>query len=205
MLKLAVLLAPLAATSAHAQGFCSDLQEAIKETEGMCTLKACKPDDVTVNCEFPLEYSGKVLDHFSANATMDVCPPAGTAASIVFNFHETAEDFTVTKKVESDESTPIDLWSYDFLVAKIEADATIGISVSGDSAHIQIGIDACATDVLGDKYCGKDMDPTDLPVRLDCLGFGVPGSRSVLECLCMAHCLFCFASGLQSLTSLRCL
>jgi hypothetical protein len=199
MLKLALLLAPLmAATSAHAQGFCSDLQEAIKDTEGMCTLKACKPDDVTVNCEFPLEYSGTVLDHFSANTTIDVCPPAGTAASIVFNFHETEEDFTVTKKVESDESTPIDLWSFDFLVAKVEADATIGISISGDSAHIQIGIDACATDVLGDKYCGKDMDPKDLPViysivwGLACLS----RPRSVLMPLCVAHCLFSFASGL---------
>ena len=116
---------------------------------------------------------------------MNLCPPAGTAASIVFTFHETVEDFTVTKKVKSDESTPIDLWSYDFVVAKIEADATI--SISGDSAHIQIGIDACATDALGDKYCGKDMDPKDLPVRLGCLGVGVPGSRSVLECLAAWH------------------
>lgn len=152
--------------------FCSLFKEAVSQTT-VCELGACGPAKTTVSCKFPVPdprgQSHPALDNITATGDIIVCAKPSKPASITLTVGETAKNLSKSHSWKAGETVKVPILPVEVIpdFASLEVDATVGLGISADSAHIGVAIDVCASigvKPLIETYCGSQLDGTILPV-----------------------------------------
>ena len=165
----------------------ADAAQVMFNDKSICQLKECSKKGVTLACdEFPISIEipavTTITDTLSFNAVLNLCPGAGKPVSIVLDFKDAGLAATgVTKadatkwnqKFTSDQQIPVSIPIAVVPPVTVTAVATVIITPNPANLRATIDLDICASVSTGGllpdvKYCGVDLLPASLPVRLGC-------------------------------------
>ena len=165
----------------------ADAAQVMFNDKSICQLKECSKKGVTLACdEFPISIKipavTTITDTLSFNAVLNLCPGAGKPVSIVLDFKDAGLAATgVTKadatkwnqKFTSDQQIPVSIPIAVVPPVTVTAVATVIITPNPANLRATIDLDICASVSTGGllpdvKYCGVDLLPASLPVRLGC-------------------------------------